>query len=420
MQGIQILIRENEGQAEATRQREAHAALARIGQELVASFNTPTMLDRLCQLTADALACDYSYTVLWHPQEEGYMPVARWGILPEEWEALCQLSVSKEQLTPLLAQLATDDVLTTTPFPAFPPGAGISRGKAPQLYAALRRGNDIIGLQVACYRNQSSLFTLQQESLAQGIAHLTSLALENVRLREQVESANRLKSDLLDMMSHELRTPLHIITGYVQLFLEGSFGLPTPEQTDVMQRVERSACNLLDLITGVLDIRRLDAGLLSVEVTEIQVAELMADLQHKLAAEWAKPTLQVTWQVAPDLPLLYTDRAKLKIILSNLIRNALKFTDEGRVTVTARQHGEGVSFRVSDTGIGIAPSTLSSLFEPFHKGDMSPTQRHGGVGLGLYIVRRLLELLAGSISVNSEVGRGSTFHVWIPRAVMKT
>ena len=415
------MIVEYEGQAKAAPQREAHAALARIGQELIASFNTPTMLDRLCQLTADALACDYSYTVLWHPQKEGYMPVAGWGSSPEEWEALCQVSISREQLTPLLAQLATDDVLTTTPFPAFPSGARISRGKASQvLYAALRRGNDIIGLQVACYRNQPSSFTSQQESLAQGIAHLASLALENVRLQEQVESANRLKSDLLDTLSHELRTPLHIITGYVQLFLEGSFGLPTPEQTDVLQRVERSACNLLDLITGGLDMRRLDAGLLSVEVTEVQVTDLMADLQQKLAAESAKPTLQVTWQVAPDLPLLYTDRAKLKIILSNLIRNAVKFTDEGGVTVTASRHGEGVTFRVSDTGIGIARSTFSNLFESFHKGDMSSTQRYGGVGLGLYIVRRLLELLAGSISVNSEVGRGSTFQVWIPRAVMKT
>ena len=120
------------------------------------------------------------------------------------------------------------------------------------------------------------------------------------------------------------------------------------------------------------------------------------------------------WRVSPGLPSLYTDRIKLKIILKNLLSNAIKFTPEGTITVEVFPHEEGVAFRVSDTGIGIAPEVLPVIFELFRQGDSSATRRYGGTGLGLYIVRQLLEVLGGTIAVDSERGRGSTFRVWLP------
>jgi signal transduction histidine kinase len=119
--------------------------------------------------------------------------------------------------------------------------------------------------------------------------------------------------------------------------------------------------------------------------------------------------------VEPGLSSLQTDLVKLKIVLKNLIGNAIKFTDEGEVSTSAYAQGEGIGFLISDTGIGIPSEARSLIFEPFRQVDGSMTRRYGGVGLGLYIVRQLLELLGGSISLESEIGKGSTFRIWIPR-----
>jgi signal transduction histidine kinase len=120
------------------------------------------------------------------------------------------------------------------------------------------------------------------------------------------------------------------------------------------------------------------------------------------------------WQIAPRLPTLHTDVMKLKMVLKNIITNALKFTDAGVITIGAQPRQNGVDFEVADTGIGIPQDALGAIFEPFRQVDSSSTRRHGGVGLGLYIVRQLVGLLGGMVTVESEVGRGSTFRVWIP------
>jgi signal transduction histidine kinase len=130
-----------------------------------------------------------------------------------------------------------------------------------------------------------------------------------------------------------------------------------------------------------------------------------------------KPGIRVLWEVGTDLLACQTDPAKLKIVMKNLIGNAIKFTDDGTVTVGAYNQGSDLMLSVSDTGIGIAPEALGISFEPFRQGDGSFTRRHGGVGLGLYIVSRLLELLGGSLSVDSRVGQGTTFLVRIPTTI---
>ncbi|MCS6927362.1 MAG: ATP-binding protein, partial [Candidatus Binatia bacterium] len=152
-----------------------------------------------------------------------------------------------------------------------------------------------------------------------------------------------------------------------------------------------------------------------VEVSAVDVNELLEEIQAETAS-WCreKPHVRVVWRIAKRLPPLLTDRTKLKVIIKHVFSNALKFTDQGRVTVTVSACDGGVAIRVTDTGIGIAPDTLPLIFEMFRQGGNVLTRRHGGVGIGLYVVRRLLTLLGGTISVQSEVGRGSTFCLRVP------
>ncbi len=230
----------------------------------------------------------------------------------------------------------------------------------------------------------------------------------------ELERASRLKSEFVATMSHELRTPLNIVMGYTDLLLEGAFGDLTVEQLAIVQRMAQSTAELQGLITATLDLSRLEAGRLPLELSKVHVPELIAEIEAETQELQRKPSVCVLWRVAPELPPLSTDAAKLKTVLKNVIANAVKFTDQGSVTVRVSARDCGVEFAVTDTGIGMAPDVLPIVFEPFRQVDGSPTRRHGGVGLGLYIVRRFLDLLGGTVAVESAVGQGSTFRVWVP------
>jgi len=247
-------------------------------------------------------------------------------------------------------------------------------------------------------------------SLLLRFAHEESLC----RAKEAAEAAERTKAAFLAMMSHELRTPLQLILGHAEILLSGADGSLADPQREQVEKVVQNACVLRDLITTILDISRLEAGKLTVEMQEVNVAALLAHIRTEMQ-EWREQAgVEVEWEVGDGLPMLRTDGQKLKVVLSNLLSNAVKFTKAGRITVTVRAEQDGVAFRVTDTGIGIPPESLTLIFEPFRQVENADTRAYSGSGLGLFIVQRLLALLGGKIAVESEVERGSTFHVWLP------
>ena len=171
----------------------------------------------------------------------------------------------------------------------------------------------------------------------------------------------------------------------------------------------------MELINNTLQVGRLEAGQLPVDIKEVEVAPLLAELQSEMWELFQQSELQLEYHTDPTLPLVSTDPSKLKVVIKNLIGNAIKFTEKGKILVDVQVRGEGLEIAVSDTGTGISPEELAVIFEAFRQGEQKVlTRRHKGVGLGLYIVKRMLELLGGQVSVESVLGQGSTFRIWLP------
>jgi PAS domain S-box-containing protein len=399
-------------------QEEAHvsAALARVGRELIPSLDTPVLLDQLCRLTKEVLACDFSHTFLRDPDEDLFAVVAGHGDTPEQLETLRALRVPGSMVAALLTRLEQDgltQVSRTINPELLPSGLQERFGITCGLFVALRRGDDLIGALSAGYRGRRERFTNMQERIARGVAQLASLALENARLVEELARANRVKTDFVANMSHELRTPLNIVIGYSGLLLEGTFGKLSAEQRHAVERLDASARQLLELVTAALDLSRLERAPVPVELQKIEPADLLREMETEASLLNRNPDVKIEWDVPVGLPSLLTDPLKLKLIVRNLVDNALKFTQRGRISVSACATNGFVEIAVADTGIGIPPADLEGIFDPFRQG-RSHGSDAGGVGLGLYIVRRLLDALNGSITVESEPGRGSTFRVRLP------
>ena len=265
--------------------------------------------------------------------------------------------------------------------------------------------------------------------------HNSQLYQEMVSLAAQLSRSNKVKDEFLSVMSHELRTPLNVVMGYTGMIRDRLLGEINPEQEKALEKVISRARDQLTMISSILQATQLEAEGIKVERGEISLGDLLDDLRSSYAIPLDKE-ISLIWDYPSDLPVIHTDGEKLKHILHNLINNAIKFTAGGQVTVSARvtessrqnaessvqqgkdlpTSGRWVEFKVADTGIGIAKEFFPVIFERFHQVDSSETRNYGGVGIGLYIVRKFTELLGGKIDVESEVGKGSTFTVTIPVA----
>jgi signal transduction histidine kinase len=245
------------------------------------------------------------------------------------------------------------------------------------------------------------------------------IAQQNELLRRQaieLEQASALKSQFLANMSHEFRTPLNAMLGYTSMLLQGVAGPLEPPAKRQLSRIESNGRHLLTIINEILDISRIEAGRMPLQLSTFKIPELVAEVRAELEPIILRSKLTVTLDLPRDLKPIASDRQKVKQILLNLLSNALKFTHHGGVTISARVNAKErtAALLVADSGIGIALADQERIFEDFRQLDNSPTRAYGGTGLGLSICRRLAQMLDGQISVQSAVGKGSTFLLTLP------
>ncbi len=265
-------------------------------------------------------------------------------------------------------------------------------------------------------------FSQSEQKVINAVAHHLGIALGNASLYDQVkqktaelEKANKGKSEFLGVMSHELRTPLNAIAGYSALIKDRIMGDINQQQERAVDKITRNSKELLTMINGILQATSIEAEAVEAEIEEFDVVDFLDDLRATFDVHPRKE-LDLIWDYPSDLPALITDRGKLRYVLQNLITNAIKYTDQGRVVVSARRpvKAETLEFEVADTGIGIRKELLPSIFEMFRQDDGPDTRRSGGVGLGLFIAKKFADLIGATIEVESEIGKGSTFTVTLP------
>jgi signal transduction histidine kinase/DNA-binding response OmpR family regulator len=248
---------------------------------------------------------------------------------------------------------------------------------------------------------------------------LEALAINLTRANEAALAASREKSDFLARMSHELRTPMNAIIGITEMLMEDAAEAGDGEQTEPLRRIHRAGTHLLALINDILDLSKIEAGKMELHNTRFALSGLMEE-----AVTLARPLAErnrntLTVRCPAELGTMVADIVRVRQIVLNLLSNACKFTEDGAVTLdvapSSVQGRDGVLISVTDTGIGMAPEQLGRLFQDFMQADSSTTRKYGGTGLGLAISQRFCRMMGGSITVESEPGRGSTFHAWLPR-----
>jgi len=264
-------------------------------------------------------------------------------------------------------------------------------------------------------------FTDKQIELVSTFADQAAIAIENVRLFEeiqdksrQLEEASQHKSQFLANMSHELLTPLNAILGYTELMADGAYGEPSEKMFGVLQRLEAQGKHLLGLINDVLDLSKIEAGQLVLELSDYSVQDIAQTVRSTLEPLAADKKLAFKLELAPDLPPGHGDGRRLTQVLINLVGNAIKFTDAGEVAIKAEAHNGSFHVSVRDTGPGISSGDQARLFQEFQQADNAITKKKGGTGLGLAISKRIIEMHGGRIWVESQPGQGSTFTFTLP------
>jgi signal transduction histidine kinase len=419
------LVREDverlRGESATTREAsEVATSVLAVARAFAAAINPTEIADQIVRSSSQHVHGAGALLLLWDDAVETFRIGAIHGRdLPGSTD-LRQVEIRPDTI-PTLRPAANGEVVEVDPAQVREPmlASMLRRWKANALLGVrLQRGEQLLGLLFVARGEGQGRFQPRDVNTLTGVAVHAAAALDHADLIADLQSANQLKEEFMATMSHELRTPLNVIIGYTDLQMEGAFGDLPEDHLDTLRTVREQALQLLELIQATLDMSRLERGLVTVDLRDVSVGQFIEQLRVQVPPAWRKPAVQLNWRVDSGLPPIRTDPSKLQIILRNLIHNALKFTHQGMVSVSvsAQPARQQMTFVVQDSGIGIKSENLSEIFEMFrqaHTGEVAPA---GGVGLGLYIVKRLAAVLGAEIEVSSAPGRGATFRIHLPLA----
>jgi GAF domain-containing protein/anti-sigma regulatory factor (Ser/Thr protein kinase) len=391
------------------------------------TFNLQTVLDTLVE--SAARLCDAEIANIARPGMDGLFQVAAtYGLSQrhqKDVQASLRLKPSREGLIGRVlldrAPVHIEDAATDTEYTLS--HAQKTLGFRTMLGVPLMREGAPVGV-FGLARLSVRPFTDKQIELLTTFADQAVIAIENVRLFDeiqdksrQLEVASQHKSQFLANMSHELRTPLNAILGYTELMADGAYGEPSEKMLGILQRLEANGRHLLGLINDVLDLSKIEAGQLLLELSDYCIQDIAQTVRSTLEPLAADKKLAFKVEIASQLPSGRGDGRRLTQVLINLVGNAIKFTDAGEVAIKAEANNGAFSVSVRDTGPGISSADQARLFQEFQQADNAITKKKGGTGLGLAISKRIIEMHGGKIWVESQPGQGSTFTFTLPVTV---
>ena len=392
------------------------------------TFDLQTVLDTLVE--SAARLCEADMAQFLRPSDEGFRTVASYGHTSEfrEFVKGFTFNVGRGSVSGRVLMegkpIQVADVLAD---PEYSLGEIQRRGGyRTHLGVPLLREGSPIGV-LLLSRKKVRPFDDRHIELVKTFADQAVIAIENVRLlgeiqdkSRELEVASQHKSQFLANMSHELRTPLNAILGYTELIADGIYGEPSEKMLTVLKRLESNGRHLLGLINDVLDLSKIEAGQLVLDLSDYSLEDIAQTVRSTLEPLAADKKLALKVEVSPKMPAGYGDGRRLTQVLINLVGNAIKFTDTGEVVIMAGATNGSFHLSVRDTGPGISAADQAKLFQEFQQADNAITRKKGGTGLGLAISKRIVEMHGGKIWVESQVGKGSTFSFTVPvRAVQQ-
>ena len=398
-------------------------ALGEVSQAVNSTLDLETVLSTIVAKAAQLSGTEAGAIYVFEDPQREFRLRATYGMDQELIEALTHRHIDMSD--PTIAALLTQDEPTQVPDLRAEAASELNEitlraGFRARLVAPLARGDDIVGMLVV-RRRAPGAFAQNIVDLMKTFAAQSVLAIQNARLfREiedkgrQLEVASKHKSQFLANMSHELRTPLNAILGYTELILDSIYGEAPEKMRHVLERVQTNGKHLLGLINDVLDLSKIEAGQLTLSLSDYSLAELVQGVYVAVEPLAAQKSLALRTRIAQGLPVGRGDERRLAQVLLNLVGNAIKFTETGEVAIEVIHADGAFSVAVRDSGPGIAAADQAKIFEEFQQVDNTSTRQKGGTGLGLAISKRIVEMHGGRILVDSELGRGSTFTITLP------
>jgi signal transduction histidine kinase len=390
---------------------EENAALRALARQTAEVADMPTLLSLLC-MTASAQCGGQGATLISMHENEGELTSAVGIIAPAQGRRFSlEGSLARDVVRLREVGLLEDFEKSSRPLAA--QLTDISIG--PVIVAPLIAHERELGVLMVVRDRHSVAFSTRDAQRLIAVADYASLAVWKSQLLEQAQEADRAKGRFLATMSHELRTPLTALAGYEELLVDAVLGPLSDAQREVLERMHYVTQHLSAMIEDVLAFTNLETGGEVVRPTDFLAADLLTAVAAVVQPLADQKKIALVTESASTPIRMTTDIDKARQVLVNLAGNAVKFTARGEVRLALELDGHDVRFEVRDTGIGIAPTDLQRLFRPFTQLDSGLTRRHGGTGLGLYIAHRFATLLRGGIQVESELGRGTTFTLVLPR-----